>query len=418
MRGSQIDLAIRRGIARLHLGLGDHPRAVDAYRMVLNRAPESEQADDRYGLAELLLHMGDGLTARAELHALLLADPRYVPAYRLLVQLHERAGELSRASRLASVPPLLGYGEISDRRPTTGWFRLALSDAERRGRLLPATAQGLLFEAFTAVKEQLEAQYGLPRVEGARSVDELGESAWRAALGETQRLLGVQAEVYVVDRVFGRVLSIEQPRPAAFVERSLLTVGEAERRFIFGRALEPLRGGYSLILRLDASERAAVGRLLEQLLRPAEARDADVREFVKALPKKAAKALERVEQMAQPSWQLTAPNAEIMFTGLVQAANRAGLLASDDLHATARALASIEGVPQDNGPVNPARIAGLPELLRFFVSDGYSELASGSLQLAMGGADAPGSSPMGMAVPADGIAPSPSAPPFGGGGSS
>src|SRR5439155_26814899 len=75
--------------------------------------PESE--DDRVALAEMYLLEGDLGRARAELREVLDRNIRNAPAYRVLMRLYERSAQGERASRVAGMLKLLGYGDLGEK---------------------------------------------------------------------------------------------------------------------------------------------------------------------------------------------------------------------------------------------------------------------------------------------------------------
>ncbi len=156
-RGSEVELQLRRGMARYFVSVDDTPRAIDAYRQVLSRAPESH--DDRVSAAELLSMSDSTLNlAREELLLVLGSDLRHAPAYRLLVSVYQRSGDLDRAARVGTMLSLLGYAESTDRPPVfrANVKRGSLSDDLRRTRLLPPPVLGSYTEALSAVRETLD----------------------------------------------------------------------------------------------------------------------------------------------------------------------------------------------------------------------------------------------------------------------
>lgn len=373
-RGPEVELQLRRGMARYFVAIDDAPRAVDAYRQVLARAPESH--DDRVAAAELLAQSDATLNlAREELLLVLGSDLRHAPAYRLLVQVYQRSGDLDRAARVGTMLSLLGYAEATDRPPTfrASVKRGSLSDELRRTRLLPPPVLGAYTEALAAVRETLDEVYGVPAVHDAVPASAVSDPGFKVCVVDAQRLFGVGAEVYVAQQVPGGVIIFDSPKPTVVIEASLVERPDGERRFLLGRAFEPLRGGYALVTRLRAAQRAEVGHLLEQLIKPESEREQQVQEFVRALPRKAAKAVEKLQGLA--------PGASIegWFAALGQAADRAGLLASDDVAAAARMLARLGGeelAVSPDGAVALGQVAGGAELVRFFLSDAYHELRS------------------------------------------
>ena len=92
-------------------------------------------------------------------------------------------------------------------------------------------------------------------------------------------------------------------------------------------------------------------------------------DFVRALPRKAAKAVERLQGMAAGA------SVDGWFAALGQAADRAGLLACDDVGAAARMLAKLGGEElPEGGALALGQIPGVAELVRFYLSDAYHEL--------------------------------------------
>src|SRR5439155_6364885 len=140
---------------------------------------------------------------------------------------------------------------------------------------------------------------------------------------------GAEAHLLLGRAVPGGAIAFESPRPTVVIEAALAARSEREIRFLLGRALEPLRGGYSVALRLRAAERAELAHLLEQLLRPDRERDPRTQDFVRNLPRKAQRAIEHLVG-ATPEGSIDA-----WFLALTAASDRAGLLACDDVAAAA-----------------------------------------------------------------------------------
>lgn len=370
-RGPSVELPLRRGLARFYVALSDAPRAIEAYRQVLNRTPDSH--DDRVALAELLAATPQTLAAaREELMLVLASDLRHVPAYRLLMLVYQRAGDAERAARVATMLSLLGYADPGDRppivRPSTR--RGTLSDELRRQRLLPPPVLGAFTDALQAVRETLDDVYAVPQITGAVPYGQIGNPGLKVCVVDTLRVYGMSCEVYVAPQVPAGVLLFDQPKPTVVLQASLLETGDSERRFLLGRCLEALRGGYALVTRLRTeAQRAEVGHLLEQLIKPDAEREPQVQEFIKALPRKAAKAIERLVGTS------TGTSIDGWFAALYQAQDRAGLLACDDVGAAARMLARLGGEELSaDGALPLGQIPGVAELVRFYLSDAYHEL--------------------------------------------
>jgi tetratricopeptide (TPR) repeat protein len=365
------ELPILRGRARFHVALGETQRAVETYRAVLAKMPDSH--DDRVALAELLSSAPQSMgVARDELMLVLNADLRHVPAYRLLGQVYHRAGELERSSRVLTMLNLLGYADSGDRPPS---FRATvkrgtLPEELRRARLLPPAVLGAFTEALMAVRETLDEVYPGPQIDGAQAVATMNDPALKVCVVDAQRLFGVTAEVFLAPLVPGGILLFDAPKPTVFLQGSLVELPDGERRFLMGRAFEPLRGGYALTNRLrTAAQRGEVGHLLEQLIKPDPEREPQAQDFVRALPRKAGKAVERLQGMAAGA------SIEGWFAALGQAADRAGLIACDDVGAAARMLAKLGGEElAEGGALALGQIPGVAELVRFYLSDAYHEL--------------------------------------------
>ncbi len=350
-RGPLVEMALRRGLARFYMAVDEPARAVECYRIVLARVSamsevtteEGSQLDDRVALAELLSHSEATLpAARDELMTVLASDLKHGPAYRLLLLVYQKAGELDRASRVATMLSLLGYGDTVERPPPRGPVkRGTLSDELRQSRLLPPPVLGVLTEALQAVREQLDALYPVPMVGSAVPAAQLPDPAFKVSVVDVQRLYGVTPDVFVSDTVPGGVLLVDLPRPMVFIEQPLIDLPDAERRFILGRAFEPLRGGYSLVTRLQPPQRAELAQMLEQLVKPESERDPQAQEFVRSLPRKSQKAIEKLQG------QSAGASGAGWYAALVLAADRAGLLACDDVGAAARVLARLSGESQD-----------------------------------------------------------------------
>jgi lipopolysaccharide biosynthesis regulator YciM len=371
-------LAVQRGLARFLVEIDDRPRAVELYRRILADAPAGAQADDdRVALAAL--YARDAATqhaAREELHAVLKRDLRNAAAYRLLMAIYTRAGEAERAARVASILLLLGYagGEEALPRFSSGNRRGTLGEDLRRAHLLPAPAWGPFTEALQAVREPLEPSFPYP---GFADVQAVTDPGFRVCVVDVQRLLGVEAEVLLARAVPGGAIAFESPRPTVVLEAALAQRPDKERRFLLGRALEPLRGGYAMPLRLRPSERAELGHLLEQLLLPEARRDPQAQEFLKQLPRKSLRAVERLPSLVPAGG--TPGSLDAWYAALAESCDRAGLVACDDLGAAAGMLARLGGeelAVTPEGAVALGQVAGGNELVRFYLSDPYHALRS------------------------------------------
>jgi tetratricopeptide (TPR) repeat protein len=366
--GGDTDLTMRRAMAHFFVSTGERDRAIAAFRDVIQRIAASQgdaELDDRVAMAELLAQSEATLgEAKNELLAAITRDLRSAAAYRVLAEVHDRSGDADRAARVTALAQALGCGEVgaTGRLPTlAGVRRGQLSDEQRKSLLVPSRAYGPYYEALLAVRETLEQVYPMPQLGDALPLGQVGDPALRTAVLEVQRLFGVNVEVRVAPSVPHGMLISDLPTPVIVVQRSLMEQPDPERRFLLGRASEMIRGGYGMISRLRPTQRLEVSHLVTQLVRPEAQRDPQAQEFVRALPRKALKALERVATVPFPDDPTgQAPHVvqaefavEDWWRALEMAAERAGLLACDDVGAAVRARGLLAGEPATSagGPV-------------------------------------------------------------------
>lgn len=370
--GGPAELPLLRGRARLLGAVGEVAAAIETYGRLLAQAPASH--DDRVALAELLTRSKEGLKqAREELLLVISSDLRNAEAYRLLMTVYKNSKDLDRAARAGTMLRLLGYAEPTDQMPAfrANVKRGVLSQELRRTHLLPSPALGLFNDVLATVREALDEIYSLPPLPDVEPA--VDDPAFKICVVDAQRLFGLEAEVFWAPKVPGGVLLFDSPKPMVLIERSLAEGSDGERRFLLGRAFEPLRGGYALFTRLLPAEQAEVGQLLTQLLTPA----GESSPLLRALPKKAVKMIERLRSAAA-STPPTVSFAE-WLAALGQAADRAGLLACDDVGAAVRMLARLGGeelAASADGVVALGQVPGGGELVRFFLSAAYHELRS------------------------------------------
>jgi Tfp pilus assembly protein PilF len=360
---------LRRGIARL-LGPLDPQRAAEAYKQLIElttrqvtgagglgrdeaqgaaAAPAPivvwETLDDRVALAELqLTKLNDSQAAHTELQLVLQRDLRNPLLYPLLASLYEELGQVRRADRVRALRALLGYGAPGEKPPAARVLPLrgTLTDELRVKHLLPAAvAASHLVELIAAVSEGLLRLFPTPwpLPFDTTPAQQLADAAFMAALSDAQRLLGLEVEVLLTPQLPGYILSLDRTgaRPVVVLDANALSRPDSERRFLLGRAIEPLRAGYSTLLRLSDSQREAALRLLGGLLKPAAEHDDKTREFVHLLPRRSQATIERIAA-SKP----TLPLAELLAL-LPLCADRAGLLCADDITGAVRMMARLQG---------------------------------------------------------------------------
>jgi hypothetical protein len=325
-------------------------------------------------------------------------DLRHGPVYPLLAECYERQEVPKRALRVRELTWLLGYGGpegLGSRyaRTTTGSAadsmrrplprRGVLTDELRRSKLLPrAIVQSRLLDLLLAMREGIERLFPTPwplpydttPLAGATTSPGFADS-----LATVNRLLGIastQVSVLVAPHVPGFVQSLtvappegrSSPGPLQVVvlAASALQQPDAELRYLLGRALEPLRCGYAPLLRLSESEAERVVRLATALLAPQSEFDAATWDFWQQLSPAAQQKITEIQaaRAAPPpdaGQDPTPTHSPPLYPMTVQeclgalplCADRAGLLAADDLVASIYMMARAQGQDYDE-PASPS----------------------------------------------------------------
>ncbi|HEY0476735.1 MAG TPA: hypothetical protein VGD37_04380, partial [Kofleriaceae bacterium] len=160
--GPRAAVPLQRGLARILLGSGDRPAAIEAYRGILNVEPDG--ASDRVALAEIYA-VDDPQRAIGELRKVLDRDIHHAPAYRLLASFYSRTGATDRANRVLTALDLLGFAEDADRATMMRLnaardrapLRNPLDDDARARLLITAAAREPLGEVFDALAQELSS---------------------------------------------------------------------------------------------------------------------------------------------------------------------------------------------------------------------------------------------------------------------
>ena len=376
---------LERGLARLHASFGDPREAARRIGQLIaaqqskraqqgsgaiDRAGPADSDDDRILLAELSLTSGELDRAADELARVLDRDIRSGLALRLMARIYERAGRPDRAARVVAMLRLLGYPELVDttlRNYMATARRGTITEQLRHNLLLPRGARTGWAEAFETIHDGLETIFPVPHFGDGQVTRDL---SFAGCATDVKRLMSMEAEVRLARGVPGGVLGVGGLRPMVVLEGAWAELPDGERRFVLGRALETMRGGYSLLFRLRPTERAEVERLLSQLFKAPADRDAPAEEFFRSLPRAQQRGLDRALSGGVAPEQTFADWLE----ALGEAASRAGLVACDDVAAAARALARLGGeelAVSEEGAVLLGQVPGGAELVRFFLSDAY-----------------------------------------------
>ena len=408
-------LTLQRSRARFLVTWGELGLAAQAFRSLLEKQPES--VEDRLAYADLLGRSEQTVPqAFSELETVIAMEPRHSQAYRQLAQLYQRVGQQARAARVFRLMFLMGILEPADRAPAVVPVpRRAILSDELRTQYVAPGARGPLLEALAAVREPLEEAYPFRPPVDAVNLSQAGDPALRSLVQDLERVFGVTAEVFVAPDIASGFLVNELPKPVIYLSRDLLDSsvkpGEqgagAERRVLLGAALEALRGGYGLLTRVPPDARGEITNLLGQLVRPENERSSEAQTYIRALPRKAQKALEKLwvtgrratvppgaQQDSQASSLLPQPvpassgaTPEVIahwLAELERSMQRAALIASDDLGACTRVF-SRPSVAATRKVIAPLAPGETPKKLSMSDTTDAAELAALNDELALMG---------------------------------
>ncbi|HEX4417707.1 MAG TPA: tetratricopeptide repeat protein [Kofleriaceae bacterium] len=373
--GPRAAVPLQRGLARILLGSGDRPAAIEAYRGILNVEPDG--ASDRVALAEIYA-VDDPPRAIGELRKVLERDIHHAPAYRLLASFYARTGDTERANRVLTALDLLGFAEDTDRTTmqrlkaarVAAPLRTPLDDDARTRLLLTPAAREPLGEVFDALAQELSTAVIAPSL-GENLVPAVSAGDPRVvAIGhEIAALFEVEVEIFVGENVPGLAAVTAFPRRLLVIDRSLLAESDPALRFLFGYALEAIRGGYATLLQLGARQRRELGNLLRAVLAPEPELTGSAAELLGNISEHAQQVLERhagVRDVDPGAW----------IDGMLACAKRAGLVACDDFHAAIWTVALLAGekLSSHHATIALGSVLGGTDLVRFYLSDPYQLL--------------------------------------------
>ncbi|MEP6863170.1 MAG: tetratricopeptide repeat protein [Deltaproteobacteria bacterium] len=369
--GPRAAVPLQRGLARILLGSGDRPAAIEAYRGILNVEPDG--ASDRVALAEIYA-VDDPQRAIGELRKVLERDIHHAPAYRLLASFYSRTGDTDRATRVLTALDLLGFAEETDRQTMQRMkavrqsqpLRRALDESNRERLLTTTAAREPLGEIWSALAEEITAFVAQPSLGENLAPAENGADVRLLQIsGEVGNLFDCDADVFLADKVPGLVAVTAFPRRLIVIDRSLLNEKDLPLRFLFGYALEAIRGGYAALLQLGARQRRELAQLLRALVHVEEA-TGPAADIIGAANQRAVKVLERhagTRDLDPGTW----------IDSMLESAKRAGLVACDDFHAAIWMVArqAGENLGSNDDTVALGSVLGGPDLVRFYLSDQY-----------------------------------------------
>lgn len=373
--GNEAAVALQRGLARILLATGERAAAIEAYRGMLAVIPDN--ASDRVALAEIYA-VDDLPRAIAELRKVLELDIHHAPAYRLLASFYARTGETDRAGRVLAALDLLGFAEDADRSTAQRMRTVRLEtplvrslDLDHRYHLLATRAmRDVLGELWAALAEEITSLFPAPTF-GENLVPIADhDPSLEADYQAVSRIFETKAEVFVGDRVPGMATVVAFPRPTIVIDRSLCADGSPARRFLFGWALDAIRGGYAMLLSLGAGQRRELTQLLRALLASDRERSGVAVELVRNASPRGAKVIERyagrVRDLDVGGW----------IDGMQANAKRSGLLACDEFTASIWMIARLygESLTSHHAMVALGAVLGGADLVRYYLSDDYQRL--------------------------------------------
>jgi len=369
--GPRAAVPLQRGLARILPAPGDRPAAIEAYRGILNVEPDG--ASDRVALAEIYA-VDDPQRAIGELRKVLERDIHHAPAYRLLASFYSRTGDTDRATRVLTARDLRGFAEETDRQTMQRMkavrqsqpLRRALDESNRERLLTTTAAREPLGEIWSALAEEITAFVAQPSLGENLAPAENGADVRLLQIsGEVGNLFDCDADVFLADKVPGLVAVTAFPRRLIVIDRSLLNEKDLPLRFLFGYALEAIRGGYAALLQLGARQRRELAQLLRALVHVEEA-TGPAADIIGAANPRAVKVLERhagTRDLDPGTW----------IDSMLESAKRAGLVACDDFHAAIWMVArqAGENLGSNDDTVALGSVLGGPDLVRFYLSDQY-----------------------------------------------
>ncbi len=366
---------LQRGLARILLAAGERPAAIEAYRGILG---VDDSATDRVALAEIYA-IDDPGKAVSELRKVLDRTIHHAPVYRLLAQYNLRLGEVHRAMRAHAVMEQLGFAEDADRAESArvrGQLpymptQRPLDDDLRARLLVNSAARDVFGEIMASAHDELAALYPAPFLgENLTPAQRIDDASLRVAIADVARLTGVDADVFVGERVPGLVAMVASPRRLVVIDRSLVTEADGPRRYLLGWAFEALRGGYAFLHHLGKKQRSELGAFLKSLLLPEAERPGPTNDFVRTLPKRAQRVLERHSGGGRDL------DGDAWIDAMLSIAKRGGLVACDDFAAATWMIARISGemLLSHDATVALGAVLGGADLVRFYLSDDYQRI--------------------------------------------
>lgn len=367
--------------------IGDDTGALAALRFAAEGTPDAPEVLEP--LARLYAKREDTYPEAVQAHRRLLArDPFRFESYHELFRLFERLGQHDRAFVVAEILVYLQaqspeefiffrenkglVGQVADR---------ALTEEEHGRWVVHPDEAGPLREAFELMAPEIGRAFEAkaPQARSQRLNARTG-GALRTLIDELAPLLGVTALDAWLGDPESLSVSLEPDKPPAMVVggRFARRLPPNDQRFRLGRALEMAKGAHFLFdvasdREIEALLWAAVQSSSVDVKPPVDPAAMDVgTRRLKTLSSRSRRAVEdRVPQMLERTIAVGRHRHAALFT-----ANRAGLLASNDIEAAMRDIARRNdvqtGFSDASGAVQTlGRIAEVRDLLAYAVSEAY-----------------------------------------------
>jgi len=268
---------------------------------------------------------------------------------------------------------LLGFAEESDRAQMQRLRASRISvplrqvlDEEHRERLLlnPAPSEPL-GQVFTSLASEITSFVAQPSLgENVMPVDGVDDRLFHLG-AEIGQMFGVEAQIFVGERVPGLLAVTAFPSQIIVIDRSLLDEGDLQLRFMFGYAYEAIRGGYAALLQLGARQRRELGQLLRGLISDIEPTGP------------AADLINNASEEVAEIIELHAGTRDVdpgnWMDNMLSCAKRGGLVACDDFAAAIAMVARLSGevLASHDDTVALGAVLGGSDLVRFYLSDNY-----------------------------------------------
>ncbi|MBU1219611.1 tetratricopeptide repeat protein [Myxococcota bacterium] len=290
-------------------------------------------------------------------------------------------GRSNRGRRLAQVRSIFDPGSVSDV-TSIPWLKAGLmSSDEFKRKIGIKDPTGHETQMWFAIRTGIETVFRPvdPALTEARPAKGVELHGWE----EVEATLGTKGKLWVADLTTRSCLILNDNQEISIVVKpEIFNFPLSTIRYIFARALEAARSGFSMFFQTTAAQRTDIRILMYGLGLPPEERDETVKRFLETLPRQEQRAVERVSSSSVDIFQTL--DLEKWMNHVETALDRTGLLVCGDITAAFQGnawLASRHSVVSDNNLANFAVAPRAGSLVKEFISpkwDTYLELEPSS----------------------------------------